>query len=110
MKRYIRTSCEDILYKFKVGQQLEAPMLYGGTVYYEVVSRTPNTVTIREYHISEDSGKMIDDGESTKDIILLEVYDYDQNDIPCIGQKEAFETWSYHGHTGYCSADPNAYG
>lgn len=105
------TSTEDkVIYRFKVGQQLSAPMLYGGTVFYEVVSRTANTVTVRESHVSEDTGDEVNDGTSTHDIEYQDVYDYSQRvdgEFKFLGLAEVFEIWEYHGHKGYCSSDPN---
>lgn len=111
MKRYIRSSTEDnVIYRFEVGQRLRASMLYGGSVYYEVVSRTADTVTVRESHVSEDTWDRVDDGTSTHDIEYLDVYDYDQyvdGKFKFLGLAEAFKTWEYHGHEGYCSSNPN---
>jgi len=111
MKRYIRSSTADnIIYRFKVGQHLRAPMLYGGSVSYEVVSRTADTVTVRESHISEDTWDTVDDGTSTHDIKYQEVYDFNEyvdGDFKFLGLAEVFETWEYHGQKGYCSSEPN---
>ena len=111
MKRYIKSSTEDkVIYRFEVGQQLRASMLYGGSVFYEVVSRTADTVTVRESHVSEDTWSRVDDGTSTHDIEYQEVYDYSQRvdgKFKFLGLAEVFETWEYHGHKGYCSSEPN---
>lgn len=113
MKRYVKSSIADnVIYRFEVGQNVEAPMLYGGTVYYTVVSRTADTVTVRESHISEDTGNEVDDGTSTHDIKYQKVYDFNEyvdGDFKFLGLAEVFETWEYHGHKGYCSSEPNAY-
>lgn len=110
---YVKASSDNVIYKFTVGQNVEAPMLYGGTVYYTVVSRTPNTVTVQEYHISEDTGDTVDDGISTHDIEYQNVYDYSDEFVDgkfkVIGLAEVFKTWEYGGYEGCCSSNPNTY-
>ena len=90
MKRYIKTSSGNI-YKFQVGHLYSGPMLYGGYVNYRIESRTDDTVTATEYHVSEDTGDIVYDGEHT---FPLEIID------DC----EAFKIWEYRGHEGYLYA------
>lgn len=112
MKRYIKSNTDKVIFKFEVGEYYKAPMLYGGIVTYKCVSRTANTVTLQESHISEDTLNTVDDGTSTHPIILHDAYKYELDpkslDDPdwdqVIGKKELIETWEYRGEKGYLSA------
>ena len=110
MKRYIKSQTEQIV-RFEVGKNYNAPMLYGGTVFYTCVRRTADTVTFAESHISEDTGEEVDDGETTRDIIMMDLYKYevdhnfkDPDWDKVIGEKEAVVEWEYRGETGYMFA------
>ena len=90
MKRYIKTSASNI-YKFQVGHLYSGAMLYGGYVNYRIESRTEDTVTATEYHVSEDTGDIVYDGEHTFPIQIID-------------GSEAFKIWEYRGHEGYLYA------
>ena len=113
MKRYIKSSTDQIILKFEVGKIYDSMMLYGGTNWYECVRRTADTVTFKVSHISEDTGDEVDDGETTKRVELVNLYKYELDpaiDIGApdwdkiVGLKEAIPVWEYRGETGYLFA------
>jgi len=95
------------VFRFEVGQHLATTMLYGGIANYEVVTRTDNTVTVRESHISEDTGDRVFGEPKTYDIELLDAVDFNVSEgsgFKNLGKCEAFRTWTYYDHVGYCFA------
>lgn len=106
--RNINCSTEDsdklALIKFKVGEtySTQGRGLYGQSVSYKVVSRTDNTVSFAESHISEDDMSVVDDGVNVHKIEIQPIYDSDYNRE--IGKTESIVLWEYMGHKGYLTA------
>ena len=106
--RNINCSTEDsdklALIKFKVGEtySTQGRGLYGQSVSYKVVSRTDNTVSFAESHISEDDMSVVDDGVNEHKIVIQPIYDTDYNKE--IGKTESIVLWEYMGHKGYLTA------
>ena len=88
--------------RFEVGNTYTSSGLYGGQITYKVVSRTANTVSLAESHISEDTWEDVDDGVKEYKIVMQNMYDDDYNEV--IGQQESVVIWEYSGHEGYLFA------
>ena len=84
-------------FQFEIGYKDRYESLYGGCIDFEVISRTENTVTFREYWVAEDTRETCHD-DTTYDIQIEESYG-------C--QIEWVAVWEYCGHVGhqYCIND-----
>lgn len=98
----VTSSTESARVRFEVGSTYSSSGLYGGDITYKVVSRTANTVSLAESHISEDDGSEVDDGVKEYNIVMQDMYDADYKNV--IGKQEAVVIWEYSGHEGYLFA------
>lgn len=88
--------------RFEVGSTYSGSSLYGGNTTYKVVSRTANTVSLAESHISEDDYSEVDDGVTEYPIVMQDMYDINYENV--VGKQEAVVIWEYSGHEGYLFA------
>ena len=102
IKKPVLASTQSNVVKFEVGQTYSSSGLYGGQLTYKVVSRTGNTVSLAESHISEDDYSEVDDGVTEYPIVMQDMYDDDYKNV--VGQQESVVIWEYSGHEGYLFA------
>ena len=81
--------------KFEIGSQHNRVGLYGGNSVIEVISRSENTVTLRESWVGEESGKLF---HSEPKVYPVEVEKVGNVDV------ERVEIWEYRGSKGYICA------
>ena len=79
--------------KFEIGNRYHYSGLYGGQYTVEVLSRTDETVTFREYWIAEDTGRECHEDQMRS----VEVETISGTDV----QAERVQIWEYHGEKGY---------
>lgn len=104
VKHPVLANTSSSVVKFEVGQTYTSSGLYGGgDITYRVVSRTANTVTLAESHVSEDDWSQVDDGQKEYNIVIQDRYDSDYKNV--IGKQESVVIWEYSGHEGYLFAD-----
>lgn len=101
-KHPILASTDSSLVRFEVGQEYRAQMLYGGISKYKVVSRTADTVSLEESHVSEDDWSQVDDGTQEYNIVIQDIYDSNYENV--VGKQETVCIWEYKGHEGYLFA------
>lgn len=70
--------------KFKIGEKGHYPQLYGGTIKFEVVARTEDTITLLENWVAEDTGE--------------DVFEKVEYDIIRTDETEKILIWEYKGH------------